>query len=221
MTQFQSIKYSNNFDTDDDDKKIDKQNILEKDEIPGLIFLPDVITFENITPIINKILLYNVNKSKKISQIQIFCNSNGGQLHPTFSLIDVIERSKIPIYTIASGIIASAGLLISMSGHKGCRIGLPRSIYLSHSFSTMAFGTYHDLKAADRHHQILIKHMIDHYTTYTKFKTAKDVTNKLLDKTDYWFDAKEALDMGFIDEIQQPQANTIKKSNNRSESLCL
>lgn len=218
MTQLQSNKYRNN---SDEDKKIDKQNPFEKDEIPGLIFLPDIITFENITPIVNKILSYNVNKNKKISQIQIFCNSNGGELHPTFSLIDVIERSKIPVYTIASGITASAGLLISMAGHKGCRIGLPRSVYLSHSFSTWAGGTYYDMKAADRHHQILITHMVDHYIAYTKFKTVKEITNKLLDKTDYWFNAKEALDMGFIDEIHQPQANTTKKSNSRGEALCL
>ena len=72
--------------------------------------------------------------------IKIFINSSGGCLNSVMNLINTIQLSKTPIYTIAMGKAYSAGGLLLMSGHKGKRLIFPDTSALIHDGSTGAIG---------------------------------------------------------------------------------
>ena len=57
-------------------------------------------------------------EKKKQKRLQFLICSEGGDLNAAFALIDVMKASKIPIYTVGLGMVASAGLLIFMSDQK-------------------------------------------------------------------------------------------------------
>ena len=50
--------------------------------------------------------------------ILLYVSSNGGSVDPGFVLIDVIQQSKTPVYTINLGYQYSMGFLIGLAGHK-------------------------------------------------------------------------------------------------------
>jgi ATP-dependent Clp protease protease subunit len=63
--------------------------------------------------------------------LNLIITSPGGDLNAAFALVDTMRGSAIPIRTIGLGQIASAGLLIFISGDKGQRILTPNtSIFL-------------------------------------------------------------------------------------------
>ncbi len=72
--------------------------------------------------------------------IKIFINTNGGCLNSVMSLINIIQLSKTPVYTIAMGKAYSAGVLLLMSGHKGKRFIFSDTSVLIHDGSTGAIG---------------------------------------------------------------------------------
>lgn len=62
--------------------------------------------------------------------IVIYINSVGGAITSAFSLIDIIEQSITPVYTVNLGICYSAAFLIFIAGKK--RYSLKRSTFLCH-----------------------------------------------------------------------------------------
>jgi ATP-dependent Clp protease protease subunit len=74
-----------------------------------------------------------------VGQIQMIINSTGGSCASGFSIIDIMEWSRIPIYTTGIGIVASMALLIFMTGEKGRRVLTARTSILSHRFSGASF----------------------------------------------------------------------------------
>ena len=50
--------------------------------------------------------------------IKLHIQSLGGELLPTFNVIDTIEKSKAPVYSYIEGYAASAASLISVACHK-------------------------------------------------------------------------------------------------------
>ena len=74
---------------------------------------------ENIKPIVEWILHENHVVKKKRKELLLMVCSEGGDMGAAFALIDVMHSSPIPIKTVGLGVIASAGLLIFIAGHRG------------------------------------------------------------------------------------------------------
>jgi ATP-dependent Clp protease protease subunit len=139
------------------------------------------------------------DKGKPVDEripIKIFINSNGGSLNAIMNLINVIQISKTPIYTIGMGKCCSAGGLLLMAGHK--RYILEDTICLIHDGSNFAYGD--TAKVIDN-------------LEFTKSTEARvkayiikqtKITAKLYDKNyrkDWWLFSEDMLELGIADSI--------------------
>lgn len=99
---------------------------------------------ESITSVERMILRWNMEDKKNgISPnerrpIWLYILSNGGYLYCMWSVVDIIEASVTPIYTVNIGLCASAASIIFISGHK--RFMMPRAKVLIHEGSATIGG---------------------------------------------------------------------------------
>ena len=103
----------------------------------GIIYLSGIIEDSVSENVCKEIIEYNI--SEKLDHIQLIINSVGGSCHAGFAIIDIMEWSRLPIYTTGIGMIASMGLLVFMTGQKGRRVITPRTSILSHRYSAMSW----------------------------------------------------------------------------------
>ena len=127
--------------------------------------------------------------------------SPGGDLNAAFALVDTMRGSAIPIRTIGLGQIASAGLLIFISGTSGQRILTPNTSILSHQYSWGAFGKEHELFATIKEFDLTTKRMIAHYKKCTGLKEDQ-IREVLLPPQDVWLSAAEAKKLGLCDDVK-------------------
>ena len=178
------------------DLDIDKR--LEQE---GIFFLTGGISDKTTTPAIKFILSANLDKTHKLKYLTLIIQSRGGSLTGAFALIDVMRGSRIPVRTIGLGQIASAGLLIFMSGDKGQRILTPNTSVLSHQYSWGAQGKEHELIATQKEFAFVSRRMLLHYKKCTGL-SEKVIRDKLLPAEDIWLNATEAKKYNLCDTIK-------------------
>jgi ATP-dependent Clp protease, protease subunit len=132
--------------------------------------------------------------------LEIIVNSSGGHLHSAFALLDKMESHKFPIATYATGMAASCGLLISMTGAKGKRKVHKNTSILSHQFSAGSSGTFADLEAESVLFDQINENIMKHYMKHTK-KSRKYIEKHLLKPNNVWLTAEEAVKHGLFDEV--------------------
>ena len=128
--------------------------------------------------------------------IKIYIDSCGGCLTDTFTIIDAMKLSKTPVWTINMGCAYSGGFFVFISSDK--RIAYPHSSFLFHEGSTGTSGT---------------SSQFENYTAFYK-RQLEQLKNVVLDNTsiteeeyqeikkdDIWYDVKDGVSKGFIDEI--------------------
>ena len=166
----------------------------------GMYVFMDDVTSESIKPIVEWILVENhVTKKKKKELLLMIC-SDGGSIADAFALIDVMRASSIPVKTVGLGSIASCGLLIFMSGHKGHRILTPNTSILSHQYSWGSDGKAHELFSITKEFNLTQARMLEHYRECTGL-TEEEIKVTLLPPSDVWLTADEALTLGICDYI--------------------
>lgn len=161
----------------------------------------DEVTLNTLKPVIEWILEANFSEQRPDLLNLIVC-SPGGDLNAAFALIDMMRGSAIPIRTIGLGQIASAGLLIFISGTKGMRVLTPNTSILSHQYSWGSFGKEHELLARVKEFDLTTKRLLDHYKKCTGLKE-EQIKKYLLPPQDVWLDSKEALKYGICDSIKE------------------
>lgn len=132
--------------------------------------------------------------------LQLIVNSGGGSLHSALALIDQMESCRHPVATYATGMVASSGLLIAMTGAAGKRTIHKNTNVLSHQFSSGSSGTFSDLEADSVLFEHINEAMIKHYMKHTK-KTRKYVKTNLLKPNNVWLTADEAVKHGLFDKV--------------------
>ena len=166
----------------------------------GMYVFMDEVNAETIKPVVEWILFANhVAKRKKKELLLMIC-SEGGSVEHAFALIDVMMSSQIPVKTVGLGTIASAGLLIFISGTHGRRVLTPNTSILSHQFSWYNEGKAHELFATMREFELTQARMIAHYELCTGLGR-DEIRNNLLPPQDVWLSASEALALGICDDI--------------------
>ena len=169
----------------------------------GLHLLMDEISISSAQAAIEWILEANFkNTEKKHKELNLVVCSPGGDLAAAFALIDIMKGSAIPVKTTGLGLIASAGLLIFISGIPGKRILTPNTSILSHQFSWGSWGKEHELFAAVKEFDLTTRRMIKHYKKCTGL-TDKEIRKYLLPPQDIWLDGKEAKKLGICDKVQE------------------
>jgi ATP-dependent Clp protease protease subunit len=145
--------------------------------------------------------IYEANENDKVEgPINLYINSEGGQVCDAYALIDVMRSSRKPVATIGLGVICSAAFMILAAGAKGHRkLGKNTSVMM-HQLNHDWGGNYADLKSLgseiDYHHKRMIK-ILEDSTGLDK----QGVQDNFLQPTDRWFTSQEAVKLGVVDKI--------------------
>ena len=162
------------------------------------------ITDEAVSPLCEWLIgeNYNVGTEEipRPSKLVVMINSVGGELQAAFSVIELINASKIPVQTIALGQACSAGLMIFMAGTKGLRTITPSCSILSHNYSTEVGGSHHEIINAQKELVHVYDKCLRHYKLHTG-KSEKYIIQHLLTKSDEWITPEEAVKHGLGDTV--------------------
>ncbi len=158
---------------------------------------------DNMANIVQAQMMYLDSIDKK--DIKMHINTGGGSVLAGLGMIDVMRYIGSDVETINTGMAASMGAMLLSSGTKGKRASLNFSKTMIHQVSSGAQGTVMDNR---------ISHMESEKYNFLLFKmiaenTDKDVYEVLeTANRDKWFNSKEALDFGLIDEIVIKEGTT-------------
>lgn len=134
----------------------------------------------------------------KREPIKIYVNSYGGEVYDMWALIDIIEKSKTPIYTYCTGYAMSAAFKIFLSGHK--RFASRHATFMYHQMNCYRHGKYQDL-VEDRTEMDFLNAENEKYVM-KRTKITQEYINEVREKKkDMYIHADEALKLGIIDEI--------------------
>lgn len=183
-----------------------KEDIVDFSDVINLkcsldreIFLGDITVgtgalIASIISFWNKMDKDIVNKYKE--PIKIYIDSEGGSLTDTFTIIDAISLSDIPVYTIVTGTAYSGGCLVALSGHK--RYAFPHASFMLHEGSTSTGGDSHKFINYSKFYQKQLNQLKDIVIKHTNMT---DEFYESIKRDDYWLSADEAIEKGIIDEI--------------------
>lgn len=128
--------------------------------------------------------------------IVILINSNGGLLDITNSILDTIELSKTPIWTVNMGQALSGGCLIFLAGQK--RFTTKSSWCMTHTGGGGTSGTYDQTVEQQKVWNEQIRNMGNYIVSHTGIdeKTWKKYKNK-----DWYLNANQQMEYGFATEM--------------------
>ncbi|MCY3737633.1 MAG: ATP-dependent Clp protease proteolytic subunit [Gemmatimonadaceae bacterium] len=167
----------------------------------GIIFLSGGIDGGKAESICEKIIEFNVGH--EVDLIQLMINSGGGECAAGFGVIDLMDWSRLPVYTTGVGMVASMALAVFMAGEPGHRVLTPRTSVLSHRFSALSFGNHSELVARRKEEDLLHRRLVDHYLAFSNLTSEEEVTERLLSNVDTWLTPEEAVEVGIADKVQQ------------------
>ena len=174
--------------------------MMVKDMQQRKIWLHDEIDIETVSGAIHNIYQYNREDAdlpvEERKPIFLYIASNGGSVDAGFALIDAIQTSKTPVYTINTGYWYSMGFLIGLAGKQ--RFTMPNATFLMHDGSNFIWTSgskAQDQADFNRRVEARVKqYILDHSTL-----TSKEYDKK--QRVEWYLFADEAKEKGFIDQI--------------------
>lgn len=128
--------------------------------------------------------------------IQLYINSEGGEVFSAFSAVDRIKSSPVPIHSYVEGFCASAATLLSVCAHK--RYIRENGFMLIHQVRSGMWGTFAEFEDEMQNLEIIMKYIKQIYRQNTKIPESE--LDEIL-KHDTYFDAQQCLNYGLVDEI--------------------
>jgi len=104
------------------------RDILYYGPVRRTLALVGEINQESATPLMSQLL--ELEHRGAGEPIRLYINTEGGALTDTFAIYDVMRGITSPIITIATGICASAGLLLLSAGDL--RLATPNTLFFYH-----------------------------------------------------------------------------------------
>jgi ATP-dependent Clp protease protease subunit len=175
----------------------------------GIIYISGAIDQGAAENVCKQIIECNIKQ--EVNQVQLIINSPGGLCSAGFSIIDIMEWSRIPVYTTGIGMIASMALLIFMAGEKGRRVITPRTSILSHRYYGMKIGSHSELIASRKEEDLEHERIIRHYIDYSAIKDKTELERVLLREVDTWLTPQEAVQYGIADAIEPTKRDRMEK----------
>lgn len=138
---------------------------------------------------------FGIDPDKRLP-ILLYVNSNGGDVDAGFALIDAIQNSKTPVYTVNLGFQYSMGFLIGIAGHK--RFATKNAKFLMHDGSNFIYNS--GAKAQDQmeFHKKVEARVKDYILAMSNL--AEEEYDKNL-RVEWYMFADEAKQKGFVDMI--------------------
>lgn len=162
----------------------------------NIIMLDGEVTDESASLCVAQLLYLSAKDDAK--DINMYINSPGGSVSAGLAIIDTMNLIPNDVNTIATGLAASMGAMILLSGTKGKRNALPHAEVMIHQPLGGAQGQATDIA-------IRANHIIR--TRETLYSMMSDATGKDIDEIaeacerDNFLTAEEARDFGLIDHI--------------------
>jgi ATP-dependent Clp protease protease subunit len=147
---------------------------------------------------------YNKAVATGATDAIIYIDSVGGYVHVCNSILAMIESSSIRFHTVVLGEACSCGLVLLGGGDV--RYAAERSQLLFHDISFGAYGNPDQVEHNAARAKEFGKQLLTRFAKRTKktYKWWMDKTKENPDR-DYWFYAKEALELGVVDHIGIPR----------------
>ena len=189
--------------TTEDETKEQEENDCIKVIGNELLFYGDVDR-ENTIEFVEKFKKLEIELLKKMAElvgyepmIRVHIMSEGGDVYAGLNMMNVLERSRVKVVTIAQGACCSAATFVLLGGSER-RMG--RNAYLLiHQISTEMWGSFNDLKHELTSTDKLMKMLKDMYLSKTKIPEAKF---KSLMKKDIYLPPDKCLKYGIVSEIE-------------------
>lgn len=164
------------------------------------LYLTEGICQGSVADIVRHILQYNAEDKdidpEKRQPILLYVVSEGGEVDSGFELIDTIQCSKTPVYTINLGYQYSMGFLIGIAGHK--RFAMKNAKFLLHDGSNFVYNS--GAKAQDQmRFNSRVEDRIKEYILSRGNLTSEEYDAKL--RVEWYMFADEAKERGFTDYI--------------------
>lgn len=164
------------------------------------LFLNTDVDQYSIADIVKHIMQYNAEDREipvgERKPIILYVASNGGEVDSGFELIDIIQGSKTPVYTVNLGYQYSMGFLIGLAGHK--RFATQNAKFLMHDGSNFVYNS--GAKAQDQmEFQKRVEERVKQYILSRSKITSEEYDSKL--RVEWYLFADEAKEKGFTDYI--------------------
>tara|TARA_Y100001973_G_C5112490_1_gene288420 strand:+ start:129 stop:734 length:606 start_codon:yes stop_codon:yes gene_type:complete len=163
----------------------------------SIIFLDGEITEHTLTDLIIRMRSLLQNRDDATAPVNLMLNSPGGDVHEMFAIIDYIESLNVKVNTICRGKAFSAAAVILTCG-TGTRMMSKRSTVMVHQSTSFLGGKMSDITAYVESVKNLEKHVYNLLAERTK-KDADWWKEQM--RSDVYITAKEAKELGIIDEI--------------------
>lgn len=162
------------------------------------LYLNEGICQMSVAEIVKSILRYNEDDKgidpAERKPILLYIVSEGGEVDSGFELIDAIQFSKTPVYTINLGYQYSMGFLIGLAGHK--RYAAKNAKFLMHDGSNFVYNS--GAKAQDQmRFNSRVEERVKEYILSRGNLTSAEYDAKL--RVEWYMFADEAKERGFVD----------------------
>lgn len=178
-----------------------KLNVAQMDVFSRLMMDRIIFFGAEFTPetcnTVNAQLLF-LDSAEPGKEISIYINSPGGSVYDGLSVIDTIDLIKSPVSTICTGMAASMGAMLLVSGEKGRRMALPHSRVMIHQPLGGCRGQASEIEIEYKE----IQKIKDELYGILSSRTGQPIEKIWKDADrDYWMTASEAKDYGMIDQV--------------------
>lgn len=175
-------------------KRSDKQSQLSRTITLG------EINSESVNDIIQ--LIYEINDEDigktQVEPIRLIINSFGGEVYSGLALIDTIDNSSIPVYTICHGSAMSMALIIYAAGHQ--RYASKNATFMYHEAAYPIEGKVLHHKQELKEVERLDKICDDYLLSKTSF-TQNQFDDVKKTQGEWYFDVEIAQKHGLVNEI--------------------
>ena len=174
--------------------KVKNNRILFHADVTRKTCIDLIAALDKASKFVNK--FYTID-SKKPS-IMLHINSDGGEVYSALSVIEHMKHLDAHITTICEGCVASAGVLLSLAGHR--KIIRKHSYMMIHEIRSGCWGKYSECQDDMKNNKKLMKDLKRYMQEACNGKLPEDSLDELL-RHDIMWSAKKSLKYGLVDEI--------------------
>ncbi|RKX77558.1 MAG: ATP-dependent Clp protease proteolytic subunit [Spirochaetes bacterium] len=130
--------------------------------------------------------------------VRVFIDSPGGDADAGFAIFDMMRFVKPEIYTIGTGLVASAAAIILLASPKQRRLSLPNAHFLIHQPLSGIRGVATEIEIHAREIEkmrLKINNLISQETGTPLEKVEQDTDR------DFWMNSEEAKEYGLISRV--------------------
>ena len=185
------------------EQSMDIYTRLLKDRI---IFIGTPINDEIASAIVAQLLFLQMDDPKK--DVHMYINSPGGVVTGGMAIYDTMNYLTCDVSTYCIGMAASMGTVLLAAGTKGKRFALPNSRIMIHQPSGGATGQASDISIAARE-IIRWREKLNEVLAERTAKSPEEI--KKDSDRDFYMSADEAKKYGLVDEVMNPELESVEK----------